>query len=53
MIKTIAAPDFEKEYANLIAYADEYNLTKETVQEFNDVWVEANREALKAAGIID
>ena len=53
MTKTIAAADFEKEYANLIAYADEYSFTKETVQEFNDIWVEANRTELQAAGIID
>lgn len=51
--KTIAAADFEKEYANLIAYADEYNLTKETVAKFGKIWVDANRDALKTAGIID
>ena len=52
--KVIAAKtdDFEKEYNNLIDYADSINLDAETIQEFNDLFVEKNRKQLEEAGII-
>lgn len=50
---TASADNFENEYNNLIQYANDNYLTEETVQEFNDWFVENNREELKAAGIIE
>lgn len=54
MKKVMAATpeNFEKEYANLIQYADDNMLTEETVREFNDLFVEENRAQLKEAGIL-
>lgn len=45
--------DFDKQFENLKVYAKENGLTDETLKEYNALYVEANRESLKAAGIID
>ncbi|MBE5868734.1 MAG: hypothetical protein E7293_07225 [Lachnospiraceae bacterium] len=45
--------DFEKQYKALLTYCDENDLTVETVKEFNDLFVETNREKLVAAGVIN
>ena len=53
MKKVIAASDdaeFERELQELYAYADQNGLTEETIQEFADMFLEANLDALKNAG---
>ena len=53
MKKVIAASDdaeFERELQELYAYADQNGLTEETIQEFADMFLEANLDALKKAG---
>lgn len=45
--------DFEKQYNELLVYTEENGLTEDALQEFNDLWLEPNRELLKDAGIID
>jgi len=53
MKKVIAASDeatFERELQELYAYVEQNGLTEETIQEFSEMFLEANLDALKAAG---
>ncbi|MBQ7927122.1 MAG: hypothetical protein IJ335_12690 [Lachnospiraceae bacterium] len=50
----VAAPDkFDTELENLVQYSQENGLTEDTLKEFTDLFIETNKEALKAAGVIE
>ena len=54
--KVIAAEtdaEFEKQYNALLTYTEENGLTDETLKEFNDLFVETNREKLVSAGVLN
>ena len=50
----VAAPDkFDTELENLVQFSQENGLTEETLKEFTDLFIETNKDALKAAGVIE
>ena len=56
MKKVIAASDdavFNRELQELYAYAEQNGLTEETIQEFSEMFLEANLDALKKAGFFN
>jgi hypothetical protein len=56
MKKVIVAADdaaFERQYQVLCTYAEENGLTDEVLKEFTEMFLEANEESLKKAGIIN
>lgn len=55
MKKMLAAtPDkFEQEMQKLFEYAEDNGLTDEVLKEYNELFIETNREYLKAYGVID
>jgi hypothetical protein len=56
MKKVIAASDeaeFNRELQELYAYAEQNGLTEETIQEFSEMFLEANLDALKNAGFFN
>ena len=55
MKKMLAATpeNFDKEMQKLFEYAEDNGLTDEVLKEYNDLFVETNKEYLKAYGVID
>ena len=45
--------DFEKQLEELKIFAEENGFTDEALAEFNDLFVEANEDALRSSGLID
>lgn len=53
VIVAASEAEFDKQLADLRQYTVENGLTDEALKEYNELFIEKNREMLKAAGIID
>ena len=53
VIVAASEAEFETQLEILCQYAEDNGLTDETLQEYNDLFIEKNREALERAGLVE